>query len=240
MIKFFRKIRQKLITENKFSKYLIYAIGEIVLVVIGILIALAINNWKEEKKKCYKEREVLVNIKQNLLNNIEFINEDLLSHRTRIQSSEIVLKVLNDKITFYDSLTYHIHEAPIFPNPELSYTAYESLKSIGFDIISDPNLKTEIMNLFEVTYSSMTRELNVIENQSVESGQLSFYLENFERSNGKAIPNNYAELILDQKFKNIIIFHKDIHELGMTLKNPCLDETKRIIDLIDKELDKNK
>jgi hypothetical protein len=50
MIKFFRKIRQQLLIENKFSKYLLYAIGEIVLVVIGILIALSINNWNEKRK----------------------------------------------------------------------------------------------------------------------------------------------------------------------------------------------
>ena len=50
MIKFFRRIRQRLLSENKFSKYLLYAIGEIVLVVIGILIALQINNWNEDKK----------------------------------------------------------------------------------------------------------------------------------------------------------------------------------------------
>jgi hypothetical protein len=50
MIKFFRKIRQKLLSDNKFSKYLIYAVGEIVLVVIGILIALQINNWNEKRK----------------------------------------------------------------------------------------------------------------------------------------------------------------------------------------------
>src|SRR6056297_2485873 len=56
MIKFFRKIRQKMLSENKFSKYLIYAIGEIILVVIGILIALQINNWNENrltKKKSF-------------------------------------------------------------------------------------------------------------------------------------------------------------------------------------------
>ena len=55
MIKFFRSIRQRLLSENKFSKYLIYAIGEIVLVVIGILIALQINNWNESKKNSKKE-----------------------------------------------------------------------------------------------------------------------------------------------------------------------------------------
>ena len=50
MIKFFRKIRQQMLKENKFSKYLIYAIGEILLAVIGILIALRINNWNKELK----------------------------------------------------------------------------------------------------------------------------------------------------------------------------------------------
>ncbi|MFT7073388.1 DUF6090 family protein [Patiriisocius sp. Uisw_017] len=51
MVKFLRKIRQKMLTENKFSKYLIYAIGEIILVVLGILIALAINNWNENNNE---------------------------------------------------------------------------------------------------------------------------------------------------------------------------------------------
>ena len=50
MIKFFRRIRQQLLTENKFSKYLLYAIGEIALVMIGILLALQVNNWNEERK----------------------------------------------------------------------------------------------------------------------------------------------------------------------------------------------
>jgi hypothetical protein len=49
MIKFFRKIRQRLVAESKFSKYLLYAIGEIILVVIGILFALQINNWNSER-----------------------------------------------------------------------------------------------------------------------------------------------------------------------------------------------
>ena len=59
MIKFFRKIRQKLLNENKFSKYLIYAIGEIILVVIGILIALQINNRNEDRKTRVEEMEYI-------------------------------------------------------------------------------------------------------------------------------------------------------------------------------------
>lgn len=66
MIKFFRKIRQRLLTDNKFSKYLLYAIGEIILVVIGILIALQINNWNEEKKINKSISDHLTILKQNL------------------------------------------------------------------------------------------------------------------------------------------------------------------------------
>jgi len=58
MIKFFKKIRQQLLTENKLSKYLIYAIGEIILVVIGILIALQINNWNKGNYKLLIEAKL--------------------------------------------------------------------------------------------------------------------------------------------------------------------------------------
>ena len=66
MIKFFRKIRQRLLTENKFNKYFLYAIGEIVLVVIGILIALQINNWNDNQKDQKQARTYLKGIIQDL------------------------------------------------------------------------------------------------------------------------------------------------------------------------------
>ncbi len=66
MIKFFRSIRQQLLSQNKVSKYLLYAIGEIILVVIGILIALQINNWNEERKNREKEKYYLNSIKTSI------------------------------------------------------------------------------------------------------------------------------------------------------------------------------
>lgn len=60
MIKFFRRIRQQLLTENKFSKYVLYAIGEIILVVVGILIALSINNWNSNQKNLVAEKDYIV------------------------------------------------------------------------------------------------------------------------------------------------------------------------------------
>ena len=82
MIKFFRRIRQKLLSENKpassagrFSKYLIYALGEIALVVIGILIALSINNWNESRKIHLQDIEFLNNLKADLSVDISALND---------------------------------------------------------------------------------------------------------------------------------------------------------------------
>lgn len=81
MIKFFRKIRQNLIMENKTGKYLKYAIGEIILVVIGILIALQINNWNETRKIRASETEILQNLKVELISNKNKLKEIIEIHR---------------------------------------------------------------------------------------------------------------------------------------------------------------
>ena len=75
MIKFFRKIRQRLLQENRVSKYLVYAVGEIVLVVIGILIALQINNWNENRKDRVKEKHYISNLIRDVKNQIKSIKE---------------------------------------------------------------------------------------------------------------------------------------------------------------------
>ena len=70
MIKFFRKIRQKLISQNRFSKYLLYAVGEIVLVMIGILLALQVNNWNEQQKVKLHELNILNKLNEDLKANL--------------------------------------------------------------------------------------------------------------------------------------------------------------------------
>ena len=97
MIKFFRHIRQQLLTENKFSKYLLYAIGEIVLVVIGILIALSINNWNENRKNKLTESEYYCKLLADFeldRKNIAVLYEE---SKHKIEISKRLLLELNNK-----------------------------------------------------------------------------------------------------------------------------------------------
>jgi hypothetical protein len=96
MIKFFRKIRQNLLTENKFSKYLLYAIGEIILVVIGILIALSINNWNEERKAAENTMFLFKLAHKELQYNIKSTAKIVNIYRGK---DSIAYKVINKKVS---------------------------------------------------------------------------------------------------------------------------------------------
>mgnify|MGYP005994406503 CR=1 FL=1 len=99
MIKFFRKIRQKLLSENKISKYLLYAIGEIVLVVIGILIALWINTLNQEKAQQNKIDSILVKIQNDILQDID--NADWLLENY-MRKDSIYTRMMSDDLSLED------------------------------------------------------------------------------------------------------------------------------------------
>ncbi|MBK9735486.1 MAG: hypothetical protein IPO92_11145, partial [Saprospiraceae bacterium] len=97
MIKLLRKIRQRMLTENKFSNYLIYAIGEIVLVVIGILIALQINNLNEMNKVHDKQVTYLSLIKGEMLNNLKSVKAERSKLSESIKSLQQILALMHNQ-----------------------------------------------------------------------------------------------------------------------------------------------
>ncbi len=96
MLRFFRQIRQRLLTDNKFSKYLLYAIGEILLVVIGILIALQIDNWNEERKLRREEQTLLRQLKEEYLTNLEQLDSKISTRLVLLNSSKDLLGYFDD------------------------------------------------------------------------------------------------------------------------------------------------
>jgi len=96
MIPFFRKIRKKMADDNKPLKYMRYAIGEIILVVIGILIALQINNWNEHRKGVIEETIILKNLIEDLKADIKGYNKSIDWLKARQGSVDSVLMFLND------------------------------------------------------------------------------------------------------------------------------------------------
>ena len=97
MINFLRKLRHSLIKENKTGRYFRYAIGEILLVVIGILIALQINNWNDKGRRLQKENYYLKNIKINIKDSEDEITRVIKDTDSIINSTGTLLTLLGNK-----------------------------------------------------------------------------------------------------------------------------------------------
>jgi hypothetical protein len=153
MIKFFRKIRQKMLTENKFSKYLIYAIGEIVLVMIGILLAVQVNNWNNNRIQSKKESNYIEQINSEfLLNRIQFDNVSHHHFKAYNNTKKIIsLMPIDINTVNIDSLSLYI--AGSFDNftfnPQQS-TINSLTNTSSFEIISNLELRELLQNWNEI------------------------------------------------------------------------------------------
>ena len=149
MIKFFRRVRQRLVSENKFSKYILYAVGEIILVVIGILIALQINNANEVRKERNKEIHYLKNIKTDLQLNIENIDRFIETRNNQIQSASTVLEYYEGKpLQDLDDLSNNLLNVYIWKKfYQINNTFQELTNSGNLALISNDSIKNSLLNL---------------------------------------------------------------------------------------------
>ena len=136
MIKFFRNTRKKLALEkpsiNGNSKYLKYAIGEIVLVVVGILIALSINNLNENRKEKVKEMAILRQLHTEFKSNLVQLDKKIEIRIRMMSSSRVLLNYIdNPKLRNLDSINLHL----------LITTAFASFDPIINDLASSGNLR---------------------------------------------------------------------------------------------------
>ena len=133
MIKFFRKIRQNMINENKVSKYMLYAIGEIVLVVIGILIALSINNWNEKNKNKKTEYTLYQEIFSDLEKDEIKLEGLRVFFNNRIEQAGWLLRKVRNPDIPLDNIEIGKHIDPLYFGPlYVGYTSsFDAAKSSG-------------------------------------------------------------------------------------------------------------
>ena len=205
MIKFFRKIRQKLVTENKFSKYLLYAIGEIILVVIGILIALSINNWNEDRKINLLELSLLIELQGNLRNDILDMKENIGIHENGLKSAHIILQSFNENLPTSDSINSHFAKVWLVPKYLPTKTSYKSIQKEGIRIIGNDSLKNSIAYYYE-TQTSFLISWNKSEWDVQFQDTRDVYRKYFKlfEIHGVHKPQNYNELRQSKEYKNYL------------------------------------
>ena len=249
MIKFFRKIRQRLLTENKFSKYLLYAIGEIILVVIGILIALQINNWNQSKISKIDEIKSLEALHSEFQDNlIKFDN----THTLQLIRNDAINQILFSDVSNYslpslDSLYLKANFNWTY-NP--SFSIYNSLINSGkIQLISNDTLKNKISRFKELVNDYLEDEMYIMNFTS------QFSMEHFvndetmlvESKFGLRLRNeietlhdkdNYLNEFKSPKYRNrlsiVLLNGKPVITVGIALRK----EMVSLIKMIESEIDK--
>ena len=247
MIKFFRHIRKSLINQNNMGKYFKYAIGEILLVVIGILIALQINNWNEARKTQAKEIEILNGFKNGLEFDISQL-DSISFHYARARTSiNIILEHLENDLSYSDSLAAHFFNSTlIYDSGGLTDGVFETLKSVGFDMISNKEILEQIILIYEEQNPWMqnweTRyfdELFYAHNNLFKSRFKEFWKGDYKDPNviGTMEPLNYEQLKTDNEFLYYLRTQKNF--IGWLINKPVENtgiECKKLLDLINEEL----
>ena len=164
MIKFFRKIRQNLVAEGKTAKYLKYAIGEVLLVMIGIILALQVNNWNETRKERSLELEYLEGIKTDLENDLPAVENRVMQLLRRISVLHKIdpTYIPNERIKTHDvpldsirlvdnkRLTWVFNRGALTRLTTGSYTALTTNASAG--LVKNTDLLKSIQYLYEIRY----------------------------------------------------------------------------------------
>jgi hypothetical protein len=253
MIYFFRKIRQKTLIKNKFGKYLTYAIGEIILVVIGILIALSINNWNENRKDSIEEKAILESLLENLkLSEIQ--SESLIYEENRLKQNLIRILGIGANDTKMNS---KIISDSIFKNAVWdlqsdlpTFNAYNNLKSSNkLSLIKNKKINEKFSEL-EFRLNKLNDILD--DRLSVHQIRIDDILEkdiNFIPIVKSNVPNinienesknNYSQLLEIKRIRNLLGMKLSFTQDVIDFRENLDKEIKNLIILIEKELSEKK
>ena len=242
MIKLFRKIRQDLMAENKIGKYLKYAVGEIVLVVIGILIALQLNTWKEGQKNRKLEKYLLENIAENLHQNADLLSRQIISIGYYRRSGDVIISAIENKLSDQDSLENYFHLALMNTSDlKLPETGYNMVENKGFEIIQNQALKKEIMIYFEATQAKFQSNLSwgSVDKADREKFVDEHFIQSPEGNGVKYQPFDLNALYNNNYFK-ALVYKTDLQRgFFSRVMQEHLNETQRMIEVVNTELNKN-
>jgi len=161
MIKFFRKIRYNLMSENKTGKYFKYAIGEILLVVIGILIALQINTWNTKRLDSFKEKAILKELHKEFLGNkIQFDSAKVIHHRSMKSLNAIIDAMPLTKENVFTLKDAFDHALSTFTFNPSSGVVNSLIASGNYELIKNDTLRNYLVTWNDVYQDFLEEELN--------------------------------------------------------------------------------
>lgn len=246
MISFYRRIRKRLMKQNlldrqasKITQYLAYAFGEVFLVVVGILIALGINNWNEGRKEKKVELEILTNIKTALVQDtvkLNLLNQNISNRENFYDEYRNARKTIGQpnapRAVRFGQLSLEIrHSASTDP--------YKSLESRGFSLIKDKDVREAILRLYNTTYPDLQSRLENF-NQNLHDFRRPLIRKYFKVQVDPTlfVPDNYEEVMNSKEILNeLSIMKLNLVNNRRVLNEEVLPDVTSLLQLVGNYID---
>lgn len=233
MFRFFRQIRQQLLGDGKNTKYLKYAVGEIFLVVIGILLALQINNWNEDRKSRNFEVEMLQQIRVNLLQDRIALSQIAENGNRALRAADSILSVTKE----HDSLPFWLGRFMHFNRFQPLTNGYEVLKSKGLDQIHNKELRFKLGTYYDDRIKFIGQAIKDIEWEFVNA-----WLPILKRNvvsftfGERAVLKDYSIFTKEGLERNNIVMNRDNYRGSVVYIEEGLLLIDSLLEIIDQEL----
>ena len=244
MIKFFRKIRQNLLSEGKTRKYLKYAIGEIFLVVIGILLALQINTWNRDYQDSKREVIILKKLKNNIQVDTATFNDRITDIQSYLNKLNIIEnEISNDQL---DNFSINIIEPLLgVVRMNLETTTWENLKSTGeINLLRNAEL-TENLQDYYIQFKNNSKSWtegfkeynrNILAPKFFEFDDFSMFgpdSEYMDEDIQKKQPFTYGQSIF---FRNALRYRKGALQSIINTFEEDLSRSKNVLSILNEEI----
>ena len=242
MIKFFRKIRQNLVSQGKTGRYMKYAIGEIVLVVIGILIALQLNTAKENWQREKLRQELLTELRSSMMEDTLSLNREKTRLKSAYINAMLLKKIIKEDLPYTEALDSSLAKIVGVSIVPADYRIYDRLLAIGMDIIGDKDLSMEIVHYYDDSKNlenSGESAIDLLRDRIYPTYFISY-------SRNKAVPEDFEKLKKSNEFKIVLdyasqssygLIGRSVHRKNLATAILKILDTKITIDkqLLNKE-----
>lgn len=239
MIKFFQKIRFNQIKTNNTSKYIKYALGEIILVMIGILLALQVNNWNEHRKDKIEEKEILREIVNSLQNDLETQLFPLIEDRIiRDSAFSVLVHYIDAKLPYSTSLDTINSVLSLGVSFKPQITIYKGLEERGIKIIGNEKIKHQILQIYNEEYPSIQYNIENFLMNIRDYGRPLMRTEFITMNIDEHIyrPINYENLSQEPIYRNTLLVLKSNNKRLLINLESAVEKVEDLIKNIDLKL----
>ena len=233
----FRGIRRDSVAMGRVRQYFWYAIGEVVLIFFGITLALAFDDWNQERQSREQQIASLQDLAENLRGNIESLTLNSQIDSESLKNCRRAILLIEERSAWQPDSGRILNSCRYWSSPYLQFAAYESLKARGTDLLDNRSVRASIVSLYEDKNENLVGDIDR-EQWGFQDGVFYPVWNRHIQTlpDGSAEPSNYDALLASEEFLNLLYNRSSFLSRSIAKQKQTLESTEHVVATIEDEL----